>query len=273
MKLSWTLLFMSSAFALPAKRSDIPAPYNVPDSEYLVPDGYIVRFHANHTLEEHFINIGFDVRQFAVSFMEMPHSNAYLFSTSAGNSSSLHDYIRHDPGVLRVDHDEYIHGEQMGEVSEHPPNAPPKRLRGKGLLRRWQNVERTSDYWNNVMITLGKTFNFGRDVGGTWKSYRMTSAGSGVDVYVFDSGIKIEHDYFRDGEGRIASHFQGLKSTDRSPYCGTGGTAGVTMVSACPYMLVYRLHIHGSKFTANILLFIGRRTRSRHARRWYHLQQ
>lgn len=70
MKLIQSLLFAGSASAFLAPRSKAPAPYVAADSEHAVPEGYIVRFHANHTLEDHFMNIGFDVRHFANRFME-----------------------------------------------------------------------------------------------------------------------------------------------------------------------------------------------------------
>lgn len=81
------------------------------------------------------------------------------------------------------------------------------------------------------MITLGQKFDFGGRIGGTWRSYSLGGLGQGVNVYVFDSGIKIEHQTFQASNRRIASHFQGKKSTDTSRYCGPG----VVMVSL-PYL-------------------------------------
>ncbi|KAI8280769.1 hypothetical protein K4K60_004672 [Colletotrichum sp. SAR11_57] len=45
----------------------------------------------------------------------------------------------------------------------------------------------------------------------------LANAGKGVDIYVFDSGIRLSHKAF----GGRASHFNGKKSNDKSPYCNT----------------------------------------------------
>ncbi|KAG9233700.1 peptidase S8/S53 domain-containing protein [Amylocarpus encephaloides] len=225
MKLTWTLLFAGSVWSFVAERSYTPAPYLRPDSEQLVPEGYIVRFHPNHTLEDHFSNIGFDIRQFASVFMEMPVSNAYLFELSETNHSMIHDYIRLDPGVLRIEHDEYLHEEQ---IFEREPAPPPltfvERLSQK--VKRWVNLLKSQASWNQVMITLGKKKDFGGEanVGKTfYAQYSMSDSGEGVNVYVFDSGIKIEHETFqRYDRSQIASHFGGKKTSDTSPYCGSG---------------------------------------------------
>jgi hypothetical protein len=232
MKLAHALLFAGSASALIAERSYTPAPYLRPDSELLVPEGYIVRFHPNHTLEDRFVNIGFNVRQFAHLFMKMPVSNAYLLELSESNDTMIHDYIRHDPGVLRIDHDEYLEDTFIFLRDESPP--PPslaERLRQK--VKRWQNFMRSQAQWNQVMITLGKKSDFGgeENVGKPfYGKYGFDNSGEGVNVYVFDSGIKIEHEAFTTYDGRkIASHFGGKKTSDTSPYCGSGPN----MVSRC----------------------------------------
>jgi hypothetical protein len=235
MKLTWTLLLAGGVTAFQSPRSNKKAPYIVPDSEHLAPDAYIVRFHANHSLEDHFQNIGFDVRQFAAKFLDMPMSNAYLVFLSEGNSSFIHDHIRHDPGVARVNHDEYIHGEQIGELA--PTKAPPPRTKHRksrlhNIGKRWVNAMTTSDRWNFGMISKGSTWGgpvIGYPLVTTLvRSWYMKDSGAGVYVYVFDSGIRIEHQAFQGFDGRhIAAHFNGLKATDQSPYCA----AGQTMVS------------------------------------------
>lgn len=77
------------------------------------------------------------------------------------------------------------------------------------------------------MITTGVRMDFGGE-GNEWKKFGprhyLANSGQGVNVYVFDSGIKTEHDYFReraDGN-RIATHFKGEKTSEQAPYCGRG---------------------------------------------------
>lgn len=139
MKFTPTLLFAGSASALIAERSSTPAPYLRPDS-HLVPEGYIVRFHPNHTLEDHFTNIGFDIRQFATVFMEMPVSNAYLFELSETNHTMIHDFIRHDPGVLRIEHDEYLQDESIFKREPAPPKESTSLFQ---KLKRWTNSQKS----------------------------------------------------------------------------------------------------------------------------------
>lgn len=222
MKLIPTLLFgiaTTGVSALVAERSNTPAPYHRPDSEHLVPEGYIVRFRPNHTMEDHITNLGFDIRQFASAFLEITLANSYMFHLTEANNSLVHDAIRHDPGVLRIEHDEYLHHEELGQMSTTGP-----RTDFVNKSKRWvSKVMRSHAPWNQVMISLGSKRNFGgeSEVGKPFHSqFYLKNSGAGVNVYVLDTGIKIEHDTFQvDRSTSIASHFKGLKSSDVSPYC------------------------------------------------------
>lgn len=228
-----TLLFASSTSAFLAPRSTTQAPYFVPDS-HLAPDQYVVRFHPNHTLEDHFINIGMDVRQFAVMFMEMPGANAYLFAVAQGNSSSIHEHIRHDPGVRVVQHDQYSQegsiGDKEDEVTAHQPREVATKLKrwwwGSGPSG-WSLIHRKHDWWNYAMITNGKKISFPDGAQGSYESWSIKDPGKGVDVYIFDTGIKVEHDAFvRGNNERFATHFGGRATRDVAPFCSYRGPTG-----------------------------------------------
>lgn len=209
----------AGASALLAERSKTPAPYHRPDSEHLVPEGYIVRLRPNHTLEDHFTNLGFDIRQFTSEFFEIHITNAYAFRLTEANNSLIHECIRYDPGVLRVEHNEYLHDEQIGKIE---PNPPQTTLFTK--LKRWvSKSQRLEAPWNQVMISWGSKRNFGGEleVGRSFSSqWTLVNGGNGVNIYVFDSGIKMEHEAFQIRSGvSMVSHFGGRSSLDVSPYC------------------------------------------------------
>lgn len=168
MKLTSTILFASSAAAFVAERSftptykpsSTPCPYIRPDSDRLVPEGYIVRFKPNHKLEDHFKNIGFDVRQFAASFRDIELGNSYSFTLAESNHSMIHDYIRHDPGVLKIEHNEYLPDthdsvyeavreptflQRLGKIFDGISKRADKYFNG-GLTREARTMERCDDH-------------------------------------------------------------------------------------------------------------------------------
>ena len=54
----------------------------------------------------------------------------------------------------------------------------------------------------------------------------MENAGHGVDIYIFDSGVRITHKYFKDGNIR---HF---RNKDPSPYVPDEPAVRITFVLA-----------------------------------------
>jgi hypothetical protein len=99
------LLFLSSAFAFLAPRSENPANYIVPGGSRLVPDEFVVKLRDGHTLEDHFENIGLNISKVAQMFSPMELINSYRCRI---DSNIMHDLIRHDPGVQHVEHNHSV---------------------------------------------------------------------------------------------------------------------------------------------------------------------
>lgn len=86
------------------EKSSRKAPYHRPGSN-LVPNSYIVKFHDNHTLQDHFDYLGQNLSETANRFRDMPGFGGYALEI---DSYTLHEQIRYDPGVSRVTHNSRI---------------------------------------------------------------------------------------------------------------------------------------------------------------------
>ncbi|KAF5501760.1 hypothetical protein CGCS363_v007410 [Colletotrichum siamense] len=232
------LLLAGSATAFLAPRSETQAPYIVPRDEDIVAEHYIVKLRDDHNLEDHFTNIGLNVTEVATEFENWDLLNAYHFVIPEGNSYIVHDLIRRDPGVVRVTHNHNVSPERSAD--EYAPSEPPagvvdeeysrSRSRTKNLKARqdgcgevpldYDSETRKNTQWNLAMIAAGRKITeqlqgdiYKEDHQAEW----LSNAGKGVDIYIFDSGIRLSHKAF----GGRASHFNGKKSNDKSPYCNT----------------------------------------------------
>ncbi|KAI8181368.1 hypothetical protein K4K54_000405 [Colletotrichum sp. SAR 10_86] len=232
------LLLAGSATAFLAPRSETQAPYIVPRDEDIVAEHYIVKLRDDHNLEDHFTNIGLNVTEVATEFENWDLLNAYHFVIPEGNSHVVHDVIRRDPGVVRVTHNHNVSPERSAD--EYAQSGPPvgvvdeeysrSRSRTKNLKARqdgcgevpldYDSETRKNTQWNLAMIAAGRKITeqlqgdiYKEDHQAEW----LANAGKGVDIYIFDSGIRLSHKAF----GGRASHFNGKKSNDKSPYCNT----------------------------------------------------
>ncbi|KIM93132.1 hypothetical protein OIDMADRAFT_61917 [Oidiodendron maius Zn] len=206
MKLSFSILIPHalSAFALVARRQT-PAPYITSDLVRHCDNLYIVQLQEGHTLEAHFKTIGVDLSQNTTLFYLMTALNAYHARL---DHYTIHELVRHDPGVLSVLHDYYDDGESRsidGKELEDIQAESPK----PGLMRRWYPQTITSAYWYNVMISAGTKLSTPLPEYGD--RFLSSQAGARVDIYILDSGINIWHKRF---SGR-ASNFKGML---KSPY-------------------------------------------------------
>jgi len=153
MKLTIIILTLTGASALVARRSKDPAPYTTCDKAELVKDTYIIRFHDNHTLAEHFDAIGQNLSETASMFYDMNLLNGYHAELS---EDTVHEMVRYDPGVRLVEHDHWTASDteiEAEEVNEKPPTPPTP---SGGLQRRWAQQRLINGYYYQGMITRGK---------------------------------------------------------------------------------------------------------------------
>ncbi|CAF3656802.1 unnamed protein product [Fusarium graminearum] len=193
-----------SAAVLP--RSQQPCPHYEPEGELL--DEYIVEFHNDHTLEDHFKTIGKDLRHepdvHRFGYLDMLH-----MYRAALSEEFVHNFVRYDPGVKSVERSvtvDLAHSINDTEVAE------PVELESQGLAKRfvpkWAFDERKGPHHLQQLAAGNKISLSNQD-----EKYKVLhGAGEGVDVYVLDSGIRITHKFF----GGRASHFS--QSLGHSPY-------------------------------------------------------
>lgn len=140
---------------------------------------------------------------------------------------TLHELVRYDPGVESVEHDSYgepILEHERGETVQLPDSQPSK------LPRRWAQTVHTGYHWWSVMISAGKKLDAPLPPKGDYvRTFQVTAtmtdranekvqelldnAGDGVDLYIFDTGVRTSHVDFLDWAGRgpsRASNFQGM---------------------------------------------------------------
>ena len=144
------MLNVLDASALVARRKT-PAPYIYLDQVRHCDNLYIVRLQEGHTLEAHFETIGADLSQNATLFYPLTALNSYRARL---DPYTVHELVRHDPGVISVMHDFYddgeprvIDGEEFEDIGEEEPEP--------GLARRWYPQNISSAYWYNVMVSAG----------------------------------------------------------------------------------------------------------------------
>ncbi|KAF2231438.1 subtilisin-like protein [Viridothelium virens] len=182
-----------------------PAPYQRPEGSDLIDDNYFVRLKPGYTFDQHWTKIGMNLSQTDPDFVDLSNMNGYAAKI---DNSTLHDVIRHDPGVANVEHDHWV---QANFDTDHGFTKGSVKQRGK----RWIKEVMQNLNWPAYMITSRtKQSNI---QGGKYR-YNVDTVGSpgkGVDIYILDSGIHISHQAF---EGR-ASHFNGASQT---PYCPRG---------------------------------------------------
>ncbi|KAF5024513.1 hypothetical protein F66182_3453 [Fusarium sp. NRRL 66182] len=162
-----------SAAVLP--RSQQPCPHHEPEGELL--DEYIVEFHDDHTLEDHFKIIGKDLRQepevHRFGYLDMLH-----MYRAALTEEFVHSFVRYDPGVRSVERSvavDLAHSINDTEVAE------PVELESQGLVKRfvpkWAFNERKGPHHLQQLAAGSKISPSNQD-----DKYKvLNGAGEGVD--------------------------------------------------------------------------------------------
>jgi len=228
MKLLLTLLLLGSNSASLALRSERSAPYILPRNAPLIPDQYVVMLQDNHTIEDHFLNIGLNLSKVSQMFFPMNLINAYRCRLQ---SSIIHSLVRRDPGVKHVEHDHYIdwHRPQISDKLLNIEDPPAN----KSLSGRWEKVHISNAYWFQGQISAGKRLPLPISEAAPYDVIR--GAGDGVNVYVLDTGIRTTHwGFFGNQQVR---NFKGLNNSDMSPYCDEA------MVSLTVLITIYQAKV------------------------------
>ncbi|KAF4622765.1 hypothetical protein G7Y89_g14260 [Cudoniella acicularis] len=200
MKLLTTVAFLTLRASALVARAKNPAPYHKLDDAILLKDQYIVQFQDGYTLEEHFETIGIDLSKNATSFYPIEVLNGYQAEL---DYHTIHELIRYDPGVRSVEHDS-CHEIEDAINHDQEPNKMESEIR-----RRWIDQFIMFGFWYNSMTTAGVKLK--TPIPDSSSRTIIGGAGLGVDIYILDSGVKINHPYF---SGR-ATNFNGK---DTTPY-------------------------------------------------------
>lgn len=185
-------------------RAQQPCPHYEPEGE--LQDEYLVEFHDHHDLEDHFSVIGKDLRHDPGThrFKHLDMLNMYR---AVLTEEFVHNFIRYDPGVKFVERSVVVH---LSPSANDTQSEDALEHEGRGISKRyvpkWAVDQRTGPH-HLQQLAAGEKIT----VDGSNKQYKVLhGAGEGVDIYVLDSGIKINHLFF----GPRASHFsQGLGHT------------------------------------------------------------
>ncbi|KAI9709480.1 MAG: Suppressor of the cold-sensitive snRNP biogenesis mutant brr1-1 [Bogoriella megaspora] len=222
MTLILTVLLALSIAATPLQPEDYGnysslAPYYARAGSNFVPNDYIVVLSDNDTVDDHFRRIGTNISAVAAGFYSYRLVPAYRASL---NESMIHDLIRKDPGVEFVERNvkapltkpvEYAR-EDIGNTTLSGQENDASNAASTKPERRWMDVaDNTAQFALAMLSAKTKLSPTQGDTGPFWFG---DFAGRGVDIYIFDTGVNIDHPVF---QGR-ARNFRDLSLTDTSPY-------------------------------------------------------
>ncbi|KAL9075265.1 MAG: hypothetical protein Q9157_004056 [Trypethelium eluteriae] len=170
------------------------------ESLELVPDSYIVKLKDNHTLEAHLHHIGFNISSPNYDYSYIDILPGYHVKA---NQSIVDNLIRKDAGV------EWVECDSRADLPKTLQVYPRHTKKWNQRLKRWAAITMSGVPFNLAMqSTVEKMVN----TEDTEKRYFYWSeAGRNVDIYIIDTGIKLDHPEFL---GR-ASNFRGWRT---SPY-------------------------------------------------------
>ncbi|KAL9091686.1 MAG: hypothetical protein Q9165_004762 [Trypethelium subeluteriae] len=153
----------------------------------------MVKFRENHTLQNHLSYIGSNIALMGDEYYKLDILPGY---TIKANQSVIHDIVRKDGGV------EWVEDTSVIQMPDLIPADSNKERNASVLQRtkRWQAAVDSTAPRELVMQSSAEKISLP-----SANRFRYwNESGSGVDIYIVDSGIKIHHPEF---EGR-ASDFR-----------------------------------------------------------------
>ncbi|KAF2112642.1 peptidase S8/S53 domain-containing protein [Lophiotrema nucula] len=159
----------------------------------------MVKLHEHHTLEAHFEHIGINLSATNLGLFEY-HKTLHFYSVRI-DEVTVHELIRHDPGVKFVEHDSVPTWDDNWQDGMVKP-APPFKKRSSRLAKRWKTWD-SSWFWAIAQLNswgVRDDIKNSDDNKAWFDSELLVTAGMGVDVYVMDTGILIDHDRLQLGD-------------------------------------------------------------------------
>jgi len=170
----------------------------------MIPGKYIIHFHHNYTMSLHNFHVGRDM-SCSDDFRFLPWLPGY---TATLDNYTFHEVVRRDRGVAFAENDLRLLLEDESElVSE---NRVPSSQAEERTEKRWLMQVQPDRPWHLHMITSYERVN--RPVGGG-DHPMMQFSGAGVNIYILDGGMDIDHPVF---DGRAVN----FKDRTHSPYVG-----------------------------------------------------
>jgi hypothetical protein len=221
-------ILAQGSYGFLASRSEQQAHYRIPANKTsIIPLRFIVALHDNHTIEDHYANIGVHIHEVASELTHLEELNIYYFQLATENSTLIHELIRRDPGVKRIGHDYVGHSHAAPihhvDISDDALQSLDQATNDTSSLgKRWEKLNFKAQWhlaminsWDRIEMPANFDSENPRAVHDTsW----LEDAGKGVNIYIFDSGVRLGLSAFGDQKDKMW-HFNSLKDEDKAPYC------------------------------------------------------
>ena len=228
------------------------APLEGFNSEAAIPGEYIVHLRKGHTLEEHLKTIG-------KNFSDQERFRRHDFLpgyTAQVDDDTLHNQIRKDPAVLLVEKNRRV--KLISPINRASESSTPP---GAHKMKRYTQLTQSGVTYGLQMVGAKGKLSLPAPPTSDHGDYDFVEwAGAGVQIYVMDTGIRTRHTLF----GIRAVNFQGLQSTDKSPYVdevmqdleghGThvAGTIGADYYGVAPASTLINVKVLNANGSGNI---------------------
>jgi hypothetical protein len=145
-----TPIILSPVYGLVMPRKHLADYFQPIDPAHRIDDEYGVLLQDNHTLNDHFNFIGMNLEQTAPMFHWIRSINGYRAKL---DRDTVHNLIRHDPGVLSVEEDTTIEPITYANKGEEFHDSSLRKTR---LTRRYEQCHQPRCHWWMTMIQAGK---------------------------------------------------------------------------------------------------------------------
>lgn len=222
-----------------------PCPLHAPAGVDLVHDKYFVKLDTGHSLDDHFSFIGQNL-SLQAGFDHFDGINVYVAEI---DPATLHSRVRYDPGVMSVEQDHYLSNDddwgQDEVVFDHEARTSEaahatSSLSQRGLGNQERKTTAIGARWL-AQISSGRKIPQPNSMM-LWDSFE--GAGSGVDIHILDSGVRLDHDLF----ARRALNFYGSSNSKYTggpadDFDGHGTHVASIAASVAPYATITNVKI------------------------------
>jgi Subtilisin-like serine proteases len=187
------------------------------DTSNIVPGEYIVVYKKNKG-DSKTLKAGRDKVRKKGGQIKASYSAALKGFSARLTAEALHE-LRQDPDIAYIEPDQYIYAVDGDIAEQSTPQILPSGVSGYWGLDRIDQATANRDY----------------------RFYYPSSAGTGVHVYVLDSGILTSHEQF---EGRASNDYDLINDGRSESEYYFHGTAVASIVGGKDYGVAKNVHLH-----------------------------